>query len=55
LYKLDSLNKPIKSLSSYKVSELLNIANKLAIEIINKQTGKNKTKNELYESIIQYF
>jgi len=55
LYKLDSLDKPIKSLSFYKVSDLINIANKLAIEIINKQTGKNKTKNELYESIIKYF
>lgn len=55
LYKLSSLDKPIKSLSCYKVQDLLNIANKLAIEIINNQTGKNKTKNELYESIIQYF
>ena len=55
LYKVDSLDKPIKGLSSYKVSDLINIANKLVIEIINKQTGKNKTKNELYESIIQYF
>jgi hypothetical protein len=54
-YKVDSLDKPIKSLSNYKVSDLLNIADKLAIEIVNKQTGKNKTKNELYESIIQYF
>jgi hypothetical protein len=55
LYKVDSLDKPIKSLSCYKVSDLLNIANKLAIELVNKETGKNKTKNELYESIIQYF
>jgi hypothetical protein len=55
LYKLESLDKPIKSLSSYKVKDLLNIANKLEIEIINKQTSKNKTKNELYESIIQHF
>lgn len=55
LYKLESIDKPIKSLSFYKVKDLLNIANKLEIEIINKQTGKNKTKNELYESIIQHF
>lgn len=54
-YKIDSLDKPIKSVSSYKVSELIEIANKLAIEVVNKETGKNKTKNELYESIIQYF
>lgn len=55
LYKLDTINKPIKSVSSYKVLDLFNIANKLAIEVVNKQTGKNKTKNELYEEIIQYF
>jgi hypothetical protein len=55
LYKLDNPNKPIKSLSSYKVLDLTEICNKLAIELINKETGKHKTKNELYESIIQYF
>ena len=55
LYQVCSLDKPIKSLSFYKVQDLLNIANKLSIEIINNVTGKNKTKNELYESIIQYF
>lgn len=55
LYKVDSLDKPIKAISSYKVSELLDIAHKLAIDVVNKSTGKNKTKNELYETIIQYF
>lgn len=55
LYKVDVLSKPIKALSSYKVQDLINIADKLAIEILNKETGKNKTKNEIYESIIQYF
>lgn len=55
LYRLDNLDKPIKGLSSYKVPELIEICNKLAIETINKETGKNKTKNDLYEAIIQYF
>lgn len=55
LYKVDSINKPIKALSAYKVSDLLEIATKLAIQTCNKETGKNKSKNELYESIIQYF
>ena len=55
LYKIDKLDKPIKSLSTYKVQELLDICEKLCIE--TKQTGKNKhkTKNELYEAIMQYF
>ena len=54
LYNIEILDKPIKSLSSYKVKDLTDICNKLAIEIKNI-IGKNKTKNELYESLIQYF
>ena len=55
LYKLDSVDKPIKAASSYKVSDLMEICNKLAIETTNKENGKNKSKKDLYESIIQYF
>ncbi len=55
LYKLDHIDKPIKAASSYKVQDLQNICIKLGIEIMNKDSGKNKTKNDLYESIIQYF
>ena len=55
LYKLDSIDKPIKGASSYKVTDLVEICCKLAIETINKETGKKKSKKDLYESIIQYF
>lgn len=55
LFKLETLDKPIKALSSYKVQDLINICNKLAIEIKHIDTSKNKTKNELYESLLQYF
>ena len=55
LYKLNVIDKPVKGMSSYKVAELLDICSKLEIEVVNKETGKNKTKNDLYESIIQYF
>jgi len=55
LYKIENLDKPIKGLSSYKVKDLTDICDKLAIQTTNTETGKNKTKNELYESIIQYF
>ena len=55
LYKIDAINKPIKAESSYKVQDLINICDRLAIDIINKDTGKNKSKKDLYESIIQYF
>ncbi len=55
LYKIDNIAKPIKAASSYKVKDLIDICNKLAIDTNNTDSGKNKTKNDLYESIIQYF
>ena len=55
LFKVDNVEKPIKSISSYKVSELVEFCNKLGIEIYNKDTNKSKSKKELYESLIQYF
>jgi len=55
LYKVENIDKPIKAISAYKVEELLQICNKLAIETVNKDNGKNKSKKDLYESIIQYF
>jgi hypothetical protein len=55
LFKVDSVEKPIKSISSYKVSELVEFCTKLGIEICVKDTTKNKSKKDLYESLIQYF
>ena len=55
LYKLEKIDKPIKSISSYKLEELINICNKLSIQTNNIVTCKKKSKKELYESIIQYF
>ena len=55
LFKIDNIDKPIKSISSYKVSELLDFCTKLAIETYNKETGKTKSKKELYEAFIQHF
>ena len=47
-YKIDNLNKPIKSVSSYKVSELIEICNKLSIS-----TDEFKNKKHYYEAIIK--
>jgi hypothetical protein len=52
-FKIDNMNKPLKCMANYKVSELIDICKKLLIEFTNKTTGKNKLKNELYELIIQ--
>jgi hypothetical protein len=54
LFQIDNIDKPVKSISSYKVSELIDFCNKLGIEIINKD-NKSKSKKDLYESLIQYF
>jgi hypothetical protein len=55
LLKLDNITKPLKSISSYKVGDLIEMCEKLKISITNEKTCKAKTKNELYESISQYF
>ena len=55
LYKLEHIGKPIKGASSYKLQDVIDICNKLSIDITNKETGKKKTKTDLYESIVQYF
>ena len=55
LFKVDNIAKPVKSLSYYKVQDLIDFCNKLAIETINTETGKAKSKKDLYESLIQYF
>ena len=54
-FRLESIDKQIKSISAYKVNELTDICNKLVININNNITSKQKSKKELYESIIQYF
>ena len=55
LYKIESINKPIKCESAYKVQELIDICSKFGFEISNNTTGKKITKKEMYELIIQYF
>lgn len=55
LFQIENIEKPIKSLSAYKISELVEYCSKLDISIVNETTAKKKNKNELYESIIKYF
>ena len=54
-FRLEAIDKPIKAMSAYKLNELIDICNKLVINIYNNVTSKQKSKKELYESIIQYF
>jgi hypothetical protein len=54
-YCVENISKPIRGVSNYTIKDLLPIANKLGIEVVNSLDKKQKTKNELYESIVQYF
>jgi hypothetical protein len=55
LFRINNIDKPTKSISSYTIKELVECCGKLAIETTNSDTGKLKTKKELYESFIQHF
>jgi len=52
LYQLEAIDKPIRNISHYKLQDLIDICLKLEIET-KKDNDKTKTKNELYESIVQ--
>ena len=51
-YEVEDLTKPLKSLSSYKLKELQDIANNLNIHLID-QNSKNKIKQVLYTEILE--
>ena len=55
LYQILVINKPIKSISAYKATELIDLMKKLSIDYTNKTTGKNMLKNEIYEEIVKSF
>ena len=47
---ITNYEKPINSISFYKLDEIINLANKLKIELYNNN-NKNKIKKELYDEI----
>lgn len=53
-YKIDNMNKPLKSMSAYKLEELVVFCNKLGLNINNTE-GKKTNKKCLYEMLVQYF
>jgi hypothetical protein len=52
-YKMTSIDGGLKSISSYKLDELIELCKKLGIEIVT--TSKKKTKKEIYEMIVSHF
>jgi hypothetical protein len=55
LFHIEHLEKPVKAISAYKLSELIDFCNRLGLETVNSDTKKPKKKQELYEALIQYF
>jgi hypothetical protein len=55
LYKIDNVAKPVKTMTSYKLCELIDICTKLGIETKNNDTQKPHQKKTLYELIVQHF
>lgn len=53
-YKMNSFDKGIKSIGSYKLDELIELCNRLNIKI-NKCQGKRPTKKEIYELLVMNF
>ena len=51
-YYIEKLDKPMKAYTSYKLTELIIIANKLNITICN-DNAKSRKKSELYEDILK--
>lgn len=51
-YNIENIEKPLKAFSNYKLDDLVNIAEKLSINIYDEH-AKKKKKQELYENIIQ--
>ena len=52
-YKIDNMNKPLKSMSAYKLDELVIFCNKLGMTM--DKDGKKANKKCLYEMLVQYF
>lgn len=51
LFLVTDIEKPLKSISSYKLKDLQDIAEQLTISLILKNTEKKKTKKILYSEI----
>jgi hypothetical protein len=55
LYQMENLKNPIQAFSNYKLNELVEINQKLGLDIQSQLNNKKKTKKELYEQLVQYF
>ena len=50
---VNNLDKPFKSVTTYKKQELIDIASKFNIDTVNNTTKKQKTKLQIYQEILE--
>jgi len=53
LFQIENIDKPIKCITYYTVSDLKDICIKLGFSFMNVENSKCKSKKELYESIVK--
>jgi hypothetical protein len=51
MLQITNLNNPLKSISSYKLDDLLNMSITLQLPTINTITNKQLKKKDLYEQV----
>jgi hypothetical protein len=53
-YLITNMEKPLNSMTSYKLEELVDIAQRLEIKVVNQEKPEKKpTKKDYYEKLIQ--
>lgn len=54
-WKIENVNKPLKSASAYTLTELQDICSKMGIALDNAETKKKKTMKVLYQELLSHF
>ena len=54
-YKLDNFESSLKAISSYKLEELHELAEKLDIKLVISNDKKKLCKKDIYEQLVQQF
>ena len=54
-WKMENVNKPLKGVSAYSLSELQDICSKMTISLEDTETKKKKTMKVLYQELLSHF
>ena len=54
-WKMENVNKPLKGVSAYSLSELQDICSKMSISLEDTESKKKKTMKVLYQELLSHF